>query len=182
MQIIKQNKIRNKNFIWAVIITLILVLASVVTMYARNLGPFSKTTNEQTEINFSDATAEQKAAGKTIKEQSVSPADETSNSSSEPKATTSISKTVGIEITNLNRSGSNLIVKTLIQEISSSGSCTLTLTQAGKQPITRVVKTQALPSSSTCRGFTVGNLGSGVWNLRIDYSSNKSSGNISRTV
>jgi hypothetical protein len=186
MQAIKSRKISRKKILLVVLALVVLTTGSGVFAYTQKIGPFSEVVTQQTgqEINFNEPTEDQIEAGEETKEAAV-------NDQSKPATTTPSSsgvanpapgKEVVVEITGRNRTGSTLTVKTLIQEVNASGTCTLTLTKAGQKTITKIAKVQALPSSSTCEGFTVEGLTSGEWNLKIDYKSATSSGSVSEKV
>lgn len=73
-----------------------------------------------------------------------------------------------MQITALNQTDDTLQIRTLIQAIWSTGSCELTLSN-GASVVERRVDVQALPSSSTCKGFDIPltELSGGEWSVNI---------------
>jgi len=76
---------------------------------------------------------------------------------------------LGASITYIKQENSALLIGTVIDKVSSEGSCTLTLTK-DDQIETKTVDIQALASSSTCKGFDIPIVGlsPGIWNIKID--------------
>lgn len=75
--------------------------------------------------------------------------------------------------------GSNLVIRTTINQSLSSGTCQLVLTN-GSKSITKTSNIMPNPSSSTCEGFDVptAELGSGNWDIAIKVSSGDRSGTL----
>lgn len=66
-----------------------------------------------------------------------------------------------------------LIIRVNIDQIVGEyGTCSLTLSKAGRKDIIKAVNTMDNPSSSTCQGFDIPikELAKGVWNIRINLS------------
>lgn len=75
--------------------------------------------------------------------------------------------------------GSNLIIRTTINQTLSSGECKLTLVN-GQKTITRTSDIAQNPSSSSCEGFDVptSELGNGTWSISITITSGDRTGTI----
>ena len=125
-------------------------------------------TSESTDtqlINNGPPTTEQKSAGESQKE-------ETNNSTP--------NNNLGISITSINVLNDPIQIRSVISGvISSSGSCTLSLTQ-GSTVVTKTSDTYALPDSSTCRGFDINKneLSSGEWGLELTVNINDKTSSI----
>ena len=80
-------------------------------------------------------------------------------------------------------SGGNLVIRTTINQLLTSGTCTLTLTN-GSKTVTRSTNIAQNPSSSTCQGFDVptSELGSGTWSISIAIASGDKTGTLSDNV
>ena len=81
-------------------------------------------------------------------------------------------------------SGTDLIIRTTIdQELPTSATCTLTAT-SGNNSITEQSGIINNPSSSSCEGFTIptSRLSSGTWQLEIKVTGNNKSGIITGEV
>lgn len=84
-----------------------------------------------------------------------------------------------------NVSDGNLTIRNTIDQLVTSGTCTLTLTnsQTGKI-VTKTADIIANPSSSTCKGFSipVSELSPGKWRIAIDMVSGNNHGTLEATV
>jgi len=93
--------------------------------------------------------------------------------------------TVSMEITAANQNDSSVAIRTLIKTITSQGVCKLTIeaTDSGKT-YRSSADVQALPSSTTCKGFSVltSELGSGEWNITVAYESESVKGDATRKI
>lgn len=67
----------------------------------------------------------------------------------------------------------------VIDYVSDSGECTLTMSKAGRI-VERTVNLQSLPSSTTCKGFDLAtsDLDPGVWQIRIVVTSGDKKGEV----
>jgi len=101
-------------------------------------------------INTEKPTNEQIKAGNDTKTDTI----ESDNSKNPETPTTPTSKMPTLTITAANQNGATVQIRTLIDSVISSGTCTLVMTQ-GESSITRTVNVQALSSSSTCMGFDI---------------------------
>jgi len=185
MQAIKTKKSFRKKTLFIAVALFILVAGAGVFAYTQNLGPFASSEAEPTdqEINYNEPTEEQVEAGEQTKEEVVNEATKpaTSNSSvgSTPSKTVEIEFTSGPNVTN-----GTFSVRALIQELNTSGSCTLTLSKAGQPNVAKTAKTQPLANASTCQGFDfdVSGLQEGTWNVELSYKSSSASGKINESV
>lgn len=178
------NKNKKKKMIIATVIVLLLVGGGTAWAKITQVGPFS----EKGTIDKKPPSSEQKKNQKTIKKESIeaNSGEQTNKPSQEDGASQSStnSGSIGIMITSVNQDNNNLVISTLIQAVSSDGSCAITLTRNGSKTYNQTVGVQPMASSSTCKGFTVpkNQLTSGAWSIDLQYKSSKGSGNTKRTV
>lgn len=146
----------------------VLIVAFAYGAYANGSGLWPFTKDEQSKAQQSQT--QEPAADQTtnLPEDTVVPTDETSpktptQTEEEPK-----NSSVRASITSANQNGSKLQIRTLIETLSSEGTCTLTL-EKDDTKVTRTAGIQTLANSSTCKGFDepVANLSPGTWNASI---------------
>lgn len=77
----------------------------------------------------------------------------------------------------------NLVIRTTIDQMISSGTCSLTLSN-GQKTVTRASDIMLNPSSSTCEGFDIptSELGGGTWSIEIDISGGNKTGTLTGNV
>jgi hypothetical protein len=154
-------------------------------MYMKKIGPFTQDTSG---INYGPATEEEQQTGDQIKEQNSKSGDATntgSDPSPAPTPSTDGSKpTVGVEITAANQSNGVLSIRTLVQTLSSGGTCSLSMAGPAGKTYSAVAESQTGPSTSTCKGFDVpvSSLSSGVWTITIQYEDASVKGSASKEV
>lgn len=188
MKIKTNRSIKGRRYIAPIILAIVLLFGCVaVASYYFKWWPFNST--KQT-------TQEQKA-GTSIKRQSqdnqkrlVPGSTSTENggavgSTPTPTPTPGSSgekSTIPVTITTASQSGSSLQIRVLIGAITT-GTCTLTLTGPGAT-YTATASVQSLPSSSTCKGFTVptSQLSSGTWNVVVNFENDSLQGSASQKV
>lgn len=81
--------------------------------------------------------------------------------------------------------GSNLVLRTTINQTISSGTCSLALTnQNTSASITRTANIAANPSSASCEGFNIplSELSSGTWNIEVTVTSGNKTGILKDSV
>lgn len=187
MQVIKKsNSYRNKRIAAVLGVAILLIGGGLLFASVQNIGPFADTVSETDMVNYQEPSEEQVDAGNDIKKQVVEsegkPNETSANGASESAPS---SGTVTLEITNEpKKTDGKMTVKTLVQEVSSNGTCTLTLTKAGETGLKKEAGVQPLASSSTCKfaPIDVSSLKTGSWNLSITYKSDKSNGSTSQKV
>lgn len=94
------------------------------------------------------------------------------------------SKVVSIAITSTNQTTSNYHIGVVIYSIQSSGTCILTLSKQGSTTITQTVDVQALPSSSTCKGFDIPmpKLSTGDWQVSVTFNNPPYTGSTTQSI
>lgn len=89
----------------------------------------------------------------------------------EPTESPTTPATLAASITAANQNGNTLQIRTLIETVSSDGTCKLTLTK-GSDVHTYTAGVQAQSSASTCKGFDIptSGLSAGTWQIAIDIT------------
>jgi hypothetical protein len=161
MKIKSKSNTGKKTALAAVVLTILAVaVGAYVLLNKSNQPPVQKP-----HVDLSPATSDQIKAGNEIKKQSIEQAtkpnvgSDSAQSSSTPLAT---------QITAASVEGDTLYIRNDISGIYETGTCTLTLTKDGTV-VTKTAGVQALPQSSTCKGFNVktSELSSGNWTIKI---------------
>lgn len=185
MLINKHTNPKKKILIACLAGALLLVGAIIITRQA-NLWPFPPAP----QTTLTPATDEQKKDGEQTKTdtiQDTSSKETTGGGSDQPlppvtdEATNT--STVIVDITSTSQDGTIYKIGVLIQAQLSSGQCNLTL-KKGTQIYASSVDIQALPSTSTCKGFNVplDQLSAGIWIATVDIDSGSINGTASREV
>lgn len=167
MKIPHKQQSKTKKVLIACGVIILMLLLGVTLAYYRGWWPFQPQTtqaNPSNTVNYDKPTPEQTEAGKTIKEKVADQAKDDSNTA--PKTST-----VALDITAANKSSDTLLIRTLIQTITSSGTCSLTMSGPGGASYTATAGVQANASTSTCQGFNVplSSLSEGKWKITIDF-------------
>lgn len=162
-----------KPLITSLVILFLLVLAlGAYVFYLKSQNQNSDNSETSTQVNLDPPTNEQKQAGDKIKKDSIN-----------NEGTTSPENVVNVSITAANQNNSSLQVRTLIDTVTSTGKCTLTL-KKDSVTITKEAGVQSLSSSSTCTGFDIptAELSEGSWQLTIDFKNDNLKGTVSRSI
>ncbi|AHB42156.1 hypothetical protein RAAC3_TM7C00001G0294 [Candidatus Saccharibacteria bacterium RAAC3_TM7_1] len=178
MRSINSAKRRSKKKLLAIAITLVLAAGGALGgAYALKVGPFHPTNNtpqSTPDPSLSDDT------DSTPNTTSKHPTDTTSNSvknndvkkSGSSAASPDSAQSTTLEITSVTDNSDVVTIHTLIQKVTTLGTCQLTVKNKTNGLTYRdSAGVQALPNASTCKGFSVtkSKLGSGTWQVTIDY-------------
>ena len=184
--IMKIQKVKSKKNL-VLIAAATVVTITVIAAYAFYASNPSSNSSQGT-ANLDDATDEQRQAGLDTKEQSIQSNGAKPNSSGsdplpEPSILPDNTKQVDVTITAANQNGNVLQVRSLISALTSTGTCTLTITQ-GESKVKKESGVQSLANSTTCSGFDipVAELQKGDALLQLNFSGDNISGSTSRTV
>jgi hypothetical protein len=146
--------------------------------------PFPAATDKDSDVDYGPPTEEETGTGNDIKEEEVSPDESDQKPGTTPEQPIDTGSTVimSIPYAEQQQAGGDLRVTTLIEKVTSSGTCTLTLSRAGYESTVMTADVQAQSSSSTCKGFTIPTttMAKGNWNLRIDYKNGDVTGSVSK--
>jgi hypothetical protein len=162
-------------------ITIVLILSGLTaTAHQLKLWPFTQANDNS--INLEKATDEEKKTGTQIKEQSLNgAANSNKNQSGSDQSLPpqpiegSNKKSVNIEITSAIQDQSALRIRSLIQTVTNTGECTITLSQPGRASYTATADIQALSSSATCKGFDIplDQLSKGTWKITLSFANDE---------
>lgn len=162
------------------IMTIVILSGLTVTAHQLRFWPFTQANDSS--INLEKPTNSEKKAGTQVKEQSLNGA--TNNSKSQSGSDQSLppqpiegsdKKSVNMEITSAIQDQSLLRIRSLIQTVTNTGNCTITLSQPGHPVYSATSDVQALSSSATCKGFDIplSQLSKGSWKLTLSFANNE---------
>lgn len=183
---------KNKRHIIIVSIIIIVLLVASLGLYlfvfkGRIFGWSPVVSSAIPSTNYDKPTDEQVSTGNDIKKQSSDTTDPNNVGSDRP-ATPVVESgqtkaTVPVTISAANQNDGVLQVRTLISAITSSGTCTLTLTK-NSTTVTKTSEVQSLPSSATCKGFDipVSEISAGEWQLKVVFENDTIKGENTKTV
>lgn len=174
MQSIKARKSKRRHLLVVTLVVFAAVLGVLVYIYMTNgLGPH----NLYNDADTKDSTSKNESS-KDIDESPTSeekPTDPTSSSvknSTSPDENPDTTAPDGLlSISTPYIKGDNFNIRTSLSTVTNSGRCYLTMKRTGGGTYTAQAGVQALPSSSTCKGFDVpmSSLRSGTWTITIKY-------------
>lgn len=186
-----QKKHTSKIMTLVLTAMLLLMISYGLLSYKVKLWPFTKS-------QFNAATEEQKTAGQDIKKrsldnpnksdreekQSYSETKTTQGSDPSPKPTPSSNGgkptvSVSITATTIDKTANVLYIRSLIQAVSSSGKCTLSMNNYSGSVYSSSAESQPGPSTSSCKGFNIplSKLSPGKWKIAIHYEDDSVTGN-----
>jgi hypothetical protein len=186
MKITQSN---NTKRITVISIAAILILSALGTAaaYYYKAGPF--TPNVDDSINLDKPSEDELKSGSDAKQQTVDSDENKNQPGSDPAPNpqpieNSNKKSVHAEITAANQDESSLHIRTLIQTVASSGTCTLVMTGPQGKAYTAEAAVQPLPSSSTCKGFDIplSNLSLGIWTIKVDFNNDELTASVNKEV
>ncbi|NCQ54256.1 hypothetical protein COV88_00385 [Candidatus Saccharibacteria bacterium CG11_big_fil_rev_8_21_14_0_20_41_19] len=167
----KINKRKSNKKIITIITSSMIILAVLycTVAYFNDLFPF----------NSDKATNEQKDAGEDQKKSTAVPAD---GKDTTPKGNTSTDGIIAVDFTSFNQSTEQIQIRSLIEAVSNSGSCTLTMVKDGVT-VTKTSGIQAGPTTSTCEGFniSIGELSPGDWQTTLSVEIGTRKGSATKT-
>jgi hypothetical protein len=130
------------------------VLALIITLFVALMLYYVQ---DQTKDKQPAVTASASQKSTVVKGPEANSHKKTGTSSDQPivpeKPTGSSKATISVLITSSSQTGNKLSITTLIELLSSSGECTLSV--EGVPSLTQTVGVQPLSASSTCKGFDV---------------------------
>lgn len=181
----KKSSSRKKVTIIAITV-LVLLVAAAAFAYKMKLWPFLTSSHSTTNgVNYNPPTkAQSNATGSTKQSNTTEKTGSDASPSPTPSTTSGQKPTVNMQITAANETSGTLYIRTLIETISSSGTCTLSMSGPGNQTYTATAGVQANPSTSTCQGFNVpvSSLSSGTWHILINYEDSNVKATASKDV
>jgi flagellar basal body-associated protein FliL len=174
MKLPKKNKKIPKIYI--IILIILIVLSGIYVAFAHfnKSWPFIKTTqtNSVNTIDLNPPTKQQTDTGSDIK-----------NTTTKSDPVSPQTGQVSLSITSVNQNSDTLQIRILIQAVTNSGSCSLTLAK-GTSLVSKTAGVQPQSSASTCTGFDVpiNELPSGTWQLTVNFKNDTLNGSTSQTI
>jgi hypothetical protein len=191
MRIALNKKNKKRNIIISSVIGVLLVSGIASALFIPS-SPFALNKRQETRpentVDYNRPTNEQKQAGDKAKEdftKNVYENDSSNPSDKRQPSSDSDQQAASISISSANLNNDTLQIRTIISEITSTGSCKLTMEKSGQQSITQEAEPQTLGSYSVCKGFNVpmGGLAKGPWTITVVYTNQVGlSSKASRTV
>lgn len=184
-----ENRKKSNKRITVVIVAIAAIIALVIGfMFLTKTGlfmPIASNNNDNTNLS-----KDEKTAADTIKDRVTEDAKNDSGGTGSdplPKPTQpegSSKPIVGLDITSVNQDATTLRIRTIVQTISSSGNCTISMKGPSGKSYTDKVEAQPLPSSSTCKGFDIpiSSLSTGDWTVTINYEDASVTGSATKEV
>jgi len=169
-------------------VIILLTGISVGAAAALKWGPFANESKKDGATNLDEPTKEQKEAGKSAKDQTVNNDGSTTNGSDPtpiPAPGSENNKAnVAAEITAANQNGEVFQIRTLIQLVTTQGTCNLSMKRLDGKTYSKEVPVQALSSATTCSGFDVPTpeLGAGTWDLTVSFENSSYKASASKQV
>ena len=186
MKILRSNNTK-RNILMSLAAILIIGSAGTAAAYHFKMGPFAPKADDS--INLDKPSENELKTGLDSKQQAVDSDENKNQPGSDPAPgpqaiENSDKKSVHADITAANQDELSLHVRTLIQTVADSGTCTLTMTGPQGKSYISTVDVQALPSSSTCKGFDIplDKLRSGTWTIRVDFNNDSLTASASKEV
>jgi hypothetical protein len=167
-----------RNIIVAVVIVIV-AGAGAFAYRAATTPPAKDTTptvsKPDTKVNEKPATNDEKQAGQNQK-QTIVDQDQDENQTATPS-------TIAVTLTAANQNGTVFNLRSLIGTVTSSGTCTLTLTKASAT-VTKTSGIQALADSSTCKGFDIptSELSKGTWHALLNVTVGTAKGKAEQNI
>lgn len=184
---IENRKKSNKPRV-VVIATIAIVTLVLGVMFVTKTGlfmPIASNNNDNSSLS-----KDEKTAANTIKDRATEDAKKNTEGTGsdplpQPTQPEGPSKpVVGLDITSVNQDSTTLRIRTIVQSVSSSGNCTISMKGPSGKSYTEKVEAQPLPSSSTCKGFDIpiSSLSKGDWTVTINYEDAGVTGSATKEV
>lgn len=178
---------RKKIALITVVIVAAILAGALVYAYTAKRWPFPSSSSAADKgINYAPPTDAQSNATGSTKQNSSST--ETTGSDPSPNPTPAANAgqkpSVNMTVTAANQSSGTLYIRMLIETISSTGTCTLSMTGPNSRTYNATSGVQAGPSTSTCQGFNVpvSSLVSGQWHAVINYADSSVQASASKDI
>jgi hypothetical protein len=188
MIILNKRTSSKKLILISVIVIILIGLLCALYVYGFKGSIFGWSISNSNRLNPATTSPQETPTSTSTQSINISPATtKATNGSDQPQPSTTQpdgSKTVSINITSTNQTTQNYHLGVIIYSEQSSGTCTLTLSKQGSITISQTVDVQALPSSSTCKGFDIptSELSSGDWQANVAFSNPPYSGSTTQSI
>lgn len=180
---INKTKKTTKTFIVIIAIILILTVAGVFFAFKLLLHNEAAT---KTKINYTPPTSEQVKNGTDIKKESIQNQQTNTNLSntSDTQASQNLSN-VTILMTYANQNPGTYAIRFQIDKDVNQGTCTMTLSQQGKQ-LHYSADVQLNSNVASCKGFDIpidsDHLTTGTWGVKLEFKNSSYTGSSNATI
>ncbi len=190
---IQKNTNQRKNRMKKIVLAVVLILAVGVVALSIYIFGFNgqffginRSAQDESSINLDKASSDEKKAGETKKEQTVTNNEQKNPATDLPPAPVPQAdgkSVIQVDITAANQNNTTFQVRTSIGAVTGSGTCTLRINQ-GDRIFTATSSVQALPTTTTCQGFDtpMSELGPGRWTVSLRFENETITGTASKEV
>ncbi len=178
-----KNK-QTKSRITLTVAIVFCIVAALLIYYFFVLQPGQKddhTTTSDSSSQTSDTDDADSASDESKQDDTTNSAKNTADDDESSGSTNSDSK---LSITAAFINGSTFDIRTNISKVTDAGTCSLSMKRDGGGSYSDQAGVQALPSSSTCKGFDVpmSALSSGTWSITVIYENGSVSSTATKEV
>lgn len=167
---------QNKKVIWGIVAGLVLLGIIAGALYYTHTWPFREVGK-----NTSQLSEDQKGTGEQIKSDVIdqdNSGKETTGSDATPSPTPSTTggkASVASYNSSLSQDTNGVYIRSVIQTVTSSGTCTLKMTGPNGTTYTDTSEVQAMPSFTSCKGFDVprSKLVAGTWTITVSFENDE---------
>lgn len=184
MKIKQENMSGKKKLAIAagIIVIILAIIAAVIFLMPTN--DTKNNNNPQSSTQSGNSSSNTPSPESPITEQTEPKEDSAINKSTPSTPQSNNSKSaVTVGITAANQNDATVQIRTIIYTPTNTGSCTLTLTK-GSTKITKTASVQALPSSTTCKGFDIpiSELSAGKWQIMLHFENTELTGDATGSI
>lgn len=181
----KKTLINRKKTAIIVIFALIILLAVAVSAFfvlhksTNSVIDTTKSNSDVNKVNYESATSDQIKSGSSTKEDNATSNTDGQTANDNAKAASHVTITVAQE----NAAKTAVQIRSYIDVLDSTATCTLTLTKESAT-VSRTASVQVSANVTTCMGFdvNVSDLSPGTWSATVAYLGNTASGSATTTV
>lgn len=183
---INKKSFSKKPFIITVVILLVVASGYGAYAAANTQWPFQASTSQNQAITSSSSKTTDGSQKSSEVDSTKQPSGTTEDSPKTPaknEGSSDLPKNqINVTITSISTHDGIVKVKSLINDIVSNGTCTLTF-EKGDDIITKTSGIQPMPGSSTCKGFNipVSELGKGTWQVKLSVTTDEKAGSASQS-
>lgn len=184
------QKVKSKKTLGVTLLILLLAVISASTYYwwgaKKIFVADTDTTPSASSPNLAPPNEDQKRGGEHAKSTTIDQNKPSRSSQTQAASTSGPLSSITVDVTTKSpyvASDSVYQIRTLIQKVTNTGTCTLKLT-SGVRVVTKTTSVQALSQYSTCKGFDIpkSELSPGIWNLNLTVDVENYSGSTSGII
>lgn len=171
---------------------ILLIATALLVLFVASAYGYSVLSNDESKIdsvNYSPPSEDEKKQGQDIKEQVTDSDNDKPTQGSDPLPAPQdpgdgSKPSVGVNVVSIIRNDDDYRVQSLLQTVTNTGQCILTITDSSGKAYRATADVQALPSSSTCKGFTIpaSELSPGVWSVSLNFENESVQGSVQKDM